>query len=398
MHLTDLLDLLAQNGKLDNRLNYAWTYANNTATATGKTANSDATDVINNDRFNQAKGVITALSAYIRKGGPPFSYTLNYTAGQFVFTNLKPLSSDLDTAIVPLRVQVSGIPEGVTVTNSGAPVGTNATNSIITLSEGLALDVTGDPDGVTFTNMTWLPIPDSFGGLYIDFGKDPKNGNKDNQPLIIGSCQFAGRGKWEFQSGGEVSADFINIYEEPGIPFSFLKTDRNGTPLGGVTFKLFACGFDGEGEHGHTLMVSNDPSCCWVALENSTATSNSAGKVVFEDLLLPTGDYMLVETETKAGFQLPFGQWKIQVNVKAPEGEQFTITGVTDSNSPPPAFFYNAQDELTVMNYLRFTLPRSGISSYTLLLSSAGGAALLGVAGFVGFSGIRRRKKSKAAR
>ena len=103
---------------------------------------------------------------------------------------------------------------------------------------------------------------------------------------------------------------------------------------------------------------------------------------------------MLVETKTKPGLQLPFGQWKIEVDTAKPEGEQFKITGVTDSNTPPPAFAPDEEYGFTVVNYPLFTMPRAGISSYTLLLASAGGMALLGTAGFLGFGGIRRKRKS----
>ena len=181
------------------------------------------------------------------------------------------------------------------------------------------------------------------------------------------------------------------FHNEYGGPFSFLKTDRNDKPLDGVTFKLFSCGFEGEGAHKHSLMVSNDDACCWVELDTA-ASAAPTGRVTFTELLV-TGDYMLVETATKPGLQLPFGQWLIHADASAPAGEQFTITGVSDSNSPPPAFFFNGNNELTVKNYPRYTLPRTGISAFTLLLSGAGGTALLGTAGTLGFGGVRRRRR-----
>jgi hypothetical protein len=110
--------------------------------------------------------------------------------------------------------------------------------------------------------------------------------------------------------------------------------------------------------------------------------------VAFEKLL-PTGDYMLVETKTNPGYQLPLGQWLIQVEVgQAPE---ISITARGDHL--PPAFAPDGSGGLAVINYPLFAMPRAGMSSFTLLLATAGGAALLGGAGFFAFGGIRRKRK-----
>jgi len=37
---------------------------------------------------------------------------------------------------------------------------------------------------------------------------------------------------------------------------------------------------------------------------------------------------------------------------------------------------------------------RAGINSYTLLLCTVGGAAVLGMTGFLGFGGIKRKRKT----
>jgi len=187
------------------------------------------------------------------------------------------------------------------------------------------------------------------------------------------------------ETGTREDVHFINRFRNAGITFSFLKTDREGGALEGVEFAIYACG---EGHGTHDLMVSDDPGCCWT--EFDTAASDGDGRVEFPELL-PTGSYMLVETRTNRGLQLPFGQWLVEVDTNAPEGEQIVITGVTDSNSPPPGFAPGTNGELTVINYPLFTMPRAG--SLSMLLFTTGGVLMIGLAGFYGATTARGKKR-----
>ena len=134
--------------------------------------------------------------------------------------------------------------------------------------------------------------------------------------------------------GAETVVEYTNLYKEPGIPFFFLKTDRDGNPLNGVEFALYAC----AQAHGHAPMVTRGLDGCWELFGTATSVSGT-GMVPSQPI--PSGDYMLVETETNPGLQLPLGQWLVHV-----EEEGITITGVSDSNFPLPQYALNIDSNI----------------------------------------------------
>ena len=189
-------------------------------------------------------------------------------------------------------------------------------------------------------------------------------------------------------------AAFTNRYE--GVPFSFIKKGKAGSatePLAGVEFKLYKCGNPYHGPDGHSELATGEPGNCW-DYENPyrEAASGSGGLVEFGPL--GSGDYMLAETRTRADYQLPLGQWLVRVDTGAAPGEQVVI--VARGDMLPPAFYADDAEGLVLMNYT-LTLPHAGVSTYTLLLATAGGSALVGCAALIGFGGVgKRRRKARS--
>ncbi len=163
---------------------------------------------------------------------------------------------------------------------------------------------------------------------------------------------------------------------EVGMPFSFTKTDKDGTALAGATFALYACGNAAHTKASdHSERATNDTDCCWKADDTvQTATSGANGKVSFTGL--GTGQYMLVETAAPDGYELPHGQWMLDVDVAA---QTVTPTARGTAGDLPPAFKYDsATKTYSVANYEKWTMPLAGGTGPIAL--TATGAALIAAA------------------
>lgn len=184
-------------------------------------------------------------------------------------------------------------------------------------------------------------------------------------------------------------ADFVNTYKT--YPFAFIKTNEKGEPLPNVFFAIHQClhqhddtcgGLTDPGlcNHTHTELVENAADGCWDAdVILQLEGSDPAGRVQFD--LLP-GVYMLVETKTVDGYQLPQGQWMITVD--AANGEIRIIA----KGEMPPAFKYVTEGEgdqavttLYLANYPVMSMPRAG--GMGVILLTVGGIMLLGSAGIL---------------
>ena len=193
----------------------------------------------------------------------------------------------------------------------------------------------------------------------------------------------------------------LTLWTAEGIPFSFTKVDEEGAPLEGARFQLYGCshvhdrwcgaaaesqgkaGWDADCNHynkveagavvagdGHeeTAGEGTEALGCWDASAPLfDATTGADGKVYFDKLV--TGDYMLAETETKDGYQLPHGQWMLRVD---------SVAGTVDvvaRGEVPPAFKVDAETgAYSVANYPQWVLPLTGGSG--AILATALGAAL----------------------
>jgi len=250
----------------------------------------------------------------------------------------------------------------------------------------------GNPYTIPFTKIEdlrvnttyYFVVTESGGGL--GWTNDP-----EPQRVIIVTVDALGQAVI-VTDGEEVSddLDFTNSYEKPGLPFEFYKTDEKGNPMDGVTFTLYICTEPAHGEHDPL----GEETGCWEPL--LTAVSGEVdeedeedeeepvpGRVRFPALL--NGVYLLAETATKPGYQLPQAQWLITVDVNGVPPIEIVAFGGT-----PPGFMLD-DGELFLANYPVLILPRAG--SFTTLLLSAAGSALFGGAGVIAAVGVRRRKR-----
>ena len=184
---------------------------------------------------------------------------------------------------------------------------------------------------------------------------------------------------------------FNNIFKRYG--FKFTKTDRQDAPLNQVEFQLYACKHADPvvpmaGHTKHDDMVNDDPDCCWERYQ--TAVSGESGKteefglVSFKDLL--PGDYILIETKTLPGYQLPMGQWLIHIDI---EGK---VSVEAKGDETPPAFKVDPETKaLSLPNYPSFDMPMTG--GLTRMLLSVAGTILLGLVGLKGTLNFRAKRK-----
>ena len=192
------------------------------------------------------------------------------------------------------------------------------------------------------------------------------------------------------QTATTLKIDFENTFS-PYTDFIFKKTDKDGVKLTGVEFKLYSCTL--AAPHVHSALVTNDLGCCWNADPPfQTAVSDENGMVSLTDL--PSGDFMLVETKTNAGFQLPTGQWLFRVDATA---QTIDITAVRGLGGDLPPAFKVTDEGAGVLTYALPNYPK-------LMLPSGGGISFIlsTIAGLVMFSsamllwilnGRRKRKK-----
>jgi len=185
--------------------------------------------------------------------------------------------------------------------------------------------------------------------------------------------------------GGASLLTFANTFISTGFDFVFHKTDERGLPMAGVEFQLYTCN-----DPAHTAAQDHTPlgdeEGCWelpqTAISEAQNVETVEGRVLFEGL--PSGTYLLAETATHPGYQLPHAQWLVRIEAGGDPEVEIEAFGGT-----PPGFMLD-DGALYLANYPVLTLPRAG--SVTMLLFSAGGAAMLGGAGVLTATGIRKRK------
>lgn len=171
------------------------------------------------------------------------------------------------------------------------------------------------------------------------------------------------------------------------LDWVFYKVDEKDNPIEGAEFSLYRCD-NAKPDHTHSPSVTADSDCCWTAADTSTvvsATSDSTGLVSFTGL--ESGDYVLVETKTKGGYQLPAGQWRLTI-----DAAQGTVSDpqATEGTELPPAFKKGriggdssapgSEEVLMLPNYPSHDLPFTGIKIPlwaliigTLLVTAAAG-------------------------
>lgn len=156
------------------------------------------------------------------------------------------------------------------------------------------------------------------------------------------------------------------------VGFKFTKVDAKNTnlPLEGAEFQLYICNNTTPG-HVHAEVVTEEvvnSGECFVPLtiedssaEHTTVTSDKNGMVDFNTL--EDGTYMLVETKAPKGYQIPVGQWLLNINSsKSDVKDRITITA--RGSEMPPAFISNIVSadviKYKLPNIKPFVLPLNG--------------------------------------
>lgn len=179
---------------------------------------------------------------------------------------------------------------------------------------------------------------------------------------------------------------YLKNQKVPTCDFSFIKENERQQPLGNVAFALYK-------ERNTT--GSEDPNAAdtrWDLSEEpyreavSSLDIGDLGRVTFKALI--EGSYLLVETKTVDGYQLPQGYWILTVNDQG----KVTIRGSTD---PPPPAFYERDEELYLPNYRETIMPKAGGIGLHTLVSI--GIVLLGLSALV-FLEIYKRQLTEGIR
>lgn len=179
--------------------------------------------------------------------------------------------------------------------------------------------------------------------------------------------------------------------------FSFIKENLAQNPVGEVEFELYT------GKQGETLtdankfLTSTDPGYVsyWQDTPIKTLISEAAGTHkgrVMTDLA--HGNYLLVETKTFAGYQLPEGYWILRVDfTKNDPLEIFRIEAVTPPGavSAPPAWRIDTSGtdyNYYLPNFPNYDLPAAG--GVGMIILTILGIVLIG-SGIIFY--LRRPKK-----
>lgn len=176
----------------------------------------------------------------------------------------------------------------------------------------------------------------------------------------------------------------VLLNKEVKQDFSFTKENEQEEPLGEVEFELYA----GKEDEELVIGTNDDPTAdntYWdMSKPSQSAISNAAGsnkgKVNFD---LVAGNYLLVETKTNMGYQLPHGQWILTIDPLNSDPDQ--RIKIQARGEPLPPAFYKKDGEYHLPNLRKNTLPFSG--STGVILSVVIGIILINAAIVVDRSG-----------
>lgn len=199
------------------------------------------------------------------------------------------------------------------------------------------------------------------------------NENKKAKSYTIDGMNYIGEGN--LIVAPEDPNNQLNAYQltnEP-LPYPdlvFIKINDNHTPLANVEFELFKP----KGDVPFNEQTEKDGSYWEETTSYPRQSSSLSGRVIFPKL--PKGIYLLKEIKTAPGYQLPEGDWLIQVD---PEAEQ-PITIQARKETTPPAF-KRENDQYYLPNYRKHGIPFTGKWGKVFLLVI--GILLIGAAGLV---------------
>lgn len=192
-------------------------------------------------------------------------------------------------------------------------------------------------------------------------------------PLVVSDVGYVSSG-WPILKPTDIGnpfKEFVLLNEAYQYPtFRFIKENEKRDPLGNVSFELYA----GK-ENGVWGIDSTDPDAddsYWaVDQPYRKATSSLSGEVALDRL--EPGRYLLVETHTAEGYQLPQGEWIITVTE---ENGNVEITDIRARDGTSPPAFRLENGNYYLPNYLKNSLPRAG--GYLRVFLAVLGIVLLG--------------------
>ena len=218
-------------------------------------------------------------------------------------------------------------------------------------------------EGFWYFYMNEIKNQNYYGITYMDY-----HGDSQPHPLISPD-----------DSNNKLNAYQLTNKQLPYPDLEFTKVNDNNAALANVDFKLYKAKGDVEFNDG----TEKDGSYWDLDTPYREVTSSLSGKVSFEKL--PNGTYLLRETKTAAGYQLPDGDWVITVDSTAEK--KITIRARKDTS--PPAFKVE-NDKYYLPNYRVHSLPFTGKWGRVLLLVI--GVLLIGLAGM---AIVKKPMKSK---
>ena len=188
----------------------------------------------------------------------------------------------------------------------------------------------------------------------------------------------------------------VNKYIGGTEDFSFVKSNKSGSALGGAQFALYQLVCTDPDNHDHSQdvldvntagVLATQDSACWQLVAKETSV-NKIGLVTFSDLNAKS-IYRLVEYKAPDGYKTPEGQWQLTFDTTGEEVEP-VITAVGKN---PPAFekLDKGIAPYRLYNYREWDIPVSGSVGTALFL--AGGSVLV-VAGAALAVLARRRRKA----
>lgn len=184
---------------------------------------------------------------------------------------------------------------------------------------------------------------------------------------------------------GNPFKEFVLLNESYQYPtLRFTKENEKNEPLGNVQFELYAGKSDGN--WAQDSKDPNAPETFWdLSQPYRTATSSFSGAVLLERL--EPGRYLLIETKTAKGYQLPQGEWLITVEEN---NNEIKITDIRARDGTSPPAFRVDNGAYYLPNYRKHVLPKAG--GYMRLIVVAVGIVLLGVGAIVSQNDKKKKR------
>lgn len=241
-------------------------------------------------------------------------------------------------------------------TSESISVEFNQGKAQVILQHNQSITVHGLPSGFTYTVTEQDPTPDKDANIY------------NGEDYAVSATQNGKEVKWEegdaYTCTGTIcyaqqaQLAYINNLEVPLTDYSFTKVDgeefdqsnlEEAILLPGAQFTLYHYTGDDWDTDSGALLDTTQTITNWETV--MTVTSDEDGVVLMKEL--QAGRYRLVETKAPDGYQLPKGQWNLQIS-RDEETElwSFDIKAVKDAAKETPAMAKVEDTEGNITYYL----------------------------------------------